>query len=49
MQPLDDRAHRAKLPPKEKGRYINASLPQCQYIDAALNIVDETLGKTGKK
>jgi iron(III) transport system substrate-binding protein len=35
--------------PKEKGKYINASLPQYQDIDAALKIVDDALAKAGKK
>ena len=35
--------------PKEKGKYINASLPQYQDIDAALKIVDDALDKAGKK
>ena len=35
--------------PKEKGKYINSSLPQYQDIDAALKIVDEALTKAGKK
>ncbi len=35
--------------PKEKGRYMNSSLPQYQDIDAALKIVDEALAKAGKK
>jgi ABC-type Fe3+ transport system substrate-binding protein len=35
--------------PKEKGKYLNTSLPQYQDIDAALKIVDEVLAKAGKK
>lgn len=35
--------------PKEKGRYMNTSLPQYQDIDAALKIVDDALAKAGKK
>ena len=35
--------------PREKGKYINASLPQYQDIDAALKIIDEALAKAGKK
>jgi len=35
--------------PKEKGRYINSSLPQYQDIDAALKIVDDALNKSGKR
>jgi len=35
--------------PKEKGKYINSSLPQYQDIDAALKIVDDALAKAGKK
>jgi iron(III) transport system substrate-binding protein len=35
--------------PKEKGHYLNTSLPQYQDIDAALKIVDEALTKAGKK
>jgi hypothetical protein len=34
---------------KENGKYINASLPQYQDIDAALKIVNEALAKAGKK
>ncbi len=35
--------------PKDKGRYVNTSLPQYQDIDAALKIVDDALAKAGKK
>jgi hypothetical protein len=35
--------------PKEKGTYINSSLPQYQDIDAALKIIDDALAKAGKK
>jgi ABC-type Fe3+ transport system substrate-binding protein len=35
--------------PKEKGQYINSSLPQYQDISAALKIVDDALAKSGKK
>lgn len=35
--------------PKEKGKYINSSLPQYQDISAALKIVDDALAKSGKK
>jgi iron(III) transport system substrate-binding protein len=35
--------------PKEKGKYINASLPQYQDIDAALKIIEDALAKAGKK
>jgi iron(III) transport system substrate-binding protein len=35
--------------PKEKGQYVNASLPQYQDIEVALKIVDEALAKAGKK
>ncbi len=35
--------------PKDKGRYINSSLPQYQDIDAALKIIDDALNKAGKK
>jgi ABC-type Fe3+ transport system substrate-binding protein len=35
--------------PKEKGKYINSSLPQYQDIDAALKIVDDALTKSGKR
>ena len=35
--------------PKENGKYINASLPQYQDIDAALKLVNEALAKAGKK
>ncbi|MBM4259816.1 MAG: extracellular solute-binding protein [Deltaproteobacteria bacterium] len=35
--------------PKEKGRYMNTSLPQYQDIDVALKIVDDALAKAGKK
>jgi len=34
---------------REKGKYINASLPQYQDIDAALKIIDEALARAGKK
>jgi hypothetical protein len=32
-----------------QGKCVNTSLPQYQDVDAALKIVDETLGKAGKK
>jgi len=35
--------------PKENGKYLNASLPQYQDIDAALKIIKEALGKAAKK
>jgi iron(III) transport system substrate-binding protein len=35
--------------PKEKGTYINSSLPQFQDIEVALKIVDDALSKAGKK
>jgi hypothetical protein len=33
--------------PGEKGKYVNASLPQYQDIDAALKIGDEALARAG--
>ena len=35
--------------PKDKGKYVNTSLPQYQDVDAALKIVDDALAKAGKK
>lgn len=35
--------------PKEKGKYVNTSLPQYQEIDAALKIVDDALNKAAKR
>jgi len=35
--------------PKDKGRYLNSSLPQYQDIDAALKIIDDAINKAGKK
>ncbi len=35
--------------PKDKGRYLNTSLPQYQDIDAALKIVGDALNKAGKR
>jgi iron(III) transport system substrate-binding protein len=34
--------------PKDKGRYLNGSLPQYQDVDSALKIIDEALAKAGK-
>ena len=34
---------------KDKGQYVNTSLPQFQDVEAALKIVDEALTKAGKK
>ncbi|HEX9453556.1 MAG TPA: extracellular solute-binding protein, partial [Candidatus Binatia bacterium] len=34
---------------RDKGQYVNTSLPQFQDVDAALKIVDEALSKAGKK
>lgn len=35
--------------PKEKGKYVNTSLPQYQEIDAALKIVDDAVNKAAKR
>ena len=35
--------------PKEKGKYLNSSLPQYQDVEPALKIVEEALAKAGKK
>lgn len=35
--------------PKDKGNYLNSSLPQYQDLEAALKIIDEALIKAGKK
>lgn len=35
--------------PKDKGRYMNTSLPQYQDIDAALKIVGDALNKAGNR
>jgi iron(III) transport system substrate-binding protein len=34
--------------PKDKGRYLNGSLPQYQDVDSVLKIIDEALAKAGK-
>ncbi|HEX9661469.1 MAG TPA: extracellular solute-binding protein [Candidatus Binatia bacterium] len=35
--------------PKEKGRYMNTSLPQYQNLDVARKIIDEAIAKSAKK
>jgi len=35
--------------PKEKGRYMNTSLPQYQDVDAALKIIGEAIAKSAKR
>jgi iron(III) transport system substrate-binding protein len=35
--------------PKEKGKYLNASLPKYQNLDEAYKIINEALAKAGKK